>query len=186
MNRTVQTTLWSLLTNILFSLYHLGTGILWNSWWLLTLGCYYLILSIVRFCILHKRKITTATMQFMGVMLIMLSLTIAGTVILSTITDRGHKLHEILMIAMAVYAFSKITIAIINFFKARGKSSNRLRLLRNISLAHAFVSIFALQRSMLVSFGDMTAGNIILFNSLTGAAVWMIVLYLGINLIIRT
>lgn len=183
MNRTVQITIWGLLTNILFSAYHLGVGIWWNSWWLLTLGCYYLILSIVRFCILQKKKITTATMQFMGIMLILLSVTVAGTVILSTITDRGHKLHEILMIAMAVYAFAKITIAIINFIKSHRKASKRLRLLRNISLAHAFVSIFALQRSMLVSFGNMSTGNILLFNSLTGIAVWIIVALLGINLI---
>jgi len=48
---------------------------------------------------------------------------------------------------------------------------------------HLQPSIFALQRSMLVSFGEMSTSNTQLFNILTGTAVWIIVLLLAINLI---
>ena len=122
-------------------------------------------------------------MRFVGVLLLILSIPLAGTVILAVVEDRGQKLHEILMIAMAAYAFTKITLATINLVKARKHNTPKQLILRNLSFADAFVSIFALQRSMLVSFGEMKVSHIMLFNILTGTAVWLIVLLLGINLI---
>ena len=87
------------------------------------------------------------------------------------------------MIAIATYTFSKITVAIIGTAKAKHCISPVTMTLRNISLADAFVSIYSMQRSMLVSFPGMKPEEIQLFNILTGTAVWIIVLFLGINLI---
>ena len=183
MDRTHKIALCSLVFNMAFSAYYLGVGILSKSWWLLTLGAYYLILSVVRFLVLRINKCKQSLTKSVGIMLLVLSLPFAGTVILAASKDRGQQLHEILMITMALYAFSKITLATVNLIKARNSYSAKLITLRNISFADAFVSIFALQRSMLVSFGEMSTSNTQLFNILTGTAVWIIVLLLGINLI---
>ena len=183
MDRTHKIALCSLAFNIAFSAYHLGVGVLSKSWWLLTLGTYYLILSIVRFLVLRTNKHKQSLTRYVGIMLLVLSLPLAGTVILAALKDRGQQLHEILMITMALYAFTKVTLATINLVKARKSCSAKLITLRNISFADAFVSIFALQRSMLVSFGEMSTSNTQLFNILTGTAVWIIVLLLAINLI---
>ena len=113
----------------------------------------------------------------------MLTIPIAGTVILSVVRDRGHKFHMIVMIAMAVYAFTKITLATVKFIKARRSTSAKLITIRNISFAEAFVSLFALQRSMLVSFEGMNESEIIIMNATLGSAVCVIVLLLGINLL---
>ena len=67
--------------------------------------------------------------------------------------------------------------------KARRSASPALKTLRNISLADACVSIYTMQRSMLVSFPGMEATHILVLNIFTGTAVWMVVLLLGINLI---
>jgi hypothetical protein len=91
--------------------------------------------------------------------------------------------HEIVMITIATYTFTKITLAIIGMAKAKHEASPALKTLRNISLADASVSIYTMQRSMLVSFPGMEAGEILLLNIFTGTAVWIIVLLLGINLI---
>ena len=58
-----------------------------------------------------------------------------------------------------------------------------VKTLRNISLASAAVSVFSLQRSMLVSFEGMSAENIVVMNGLTGTAIYLLVFILGINLI---
>ena len=55
--------------------------------------------------------------------------------------------------------------------------------LRNISFADAFVSIFALQRSMIVSFEGMTETEIVIMNTTLGYAVCVIVFLLGLNLV---
>ena len=112
MDRTLKFALASLVFNMAFATYHLIMGLVTSSWWLLTLGSYYLVLSIVR-----------------------------------------------------------------------RSTSAMLITLRNISFADAFVSIFALQRSMLVSFEGMRESEIVIMNATLGSAVCVIVFLLGLNLI---
>ena len=183
MDRTLKIALASLAFNIAFATYHLVMGLVTNSWWLLTLGAYYLVLSVVRFVVLQTKSKQRYITKFTGWMLILLSIPLAGTVILSVVQDRGHEHHMIVMIAMAAYAFTKITLATIKLIKARRSTSATLITLRNISFADAFVSIFALQRSMLVSFEGMTEAEIVIMNATLGSAVCVIVFLLGLNLI---
>ncbi len=183
MDRTLKVALFSLIFNVIFGVYHLVFGIVSSSWWLLTLGTYYLILSIVRFAVLCIKSKEQFITKFTGWMLMVLSIPLSGTVILSVVRNRGHEYHMIVMIAMATYAFTKITLATINLVKSRRSTSGALITLRNISFADAFVSIFALQRSMLVSFEGMTETEILIMNVALGSAVCVIVFLLGLNLV---
>ena len=183
MDRTLKFTLTSLVFNIAFATYHLVMGMVTSSWWLLTLGSYYLVLSVVRFVVLRSKLGERFIAKFTGWMLILLSIPLVGTVILSVVRDRGHERHMIVMIALAAYAFTKITLATIKLIKARRSTSATLITLRNISFADAFVSIFALQRSMLVSFEGMTEEEIVIMNATLGSAVCVIVFLLGVNLL---
>jgi len=182
MNKTLKIALCSLAFNIVFSAYYLMFGILSRSWWLLTLGVYYLILSSIRFFILQAKKIRRLESKFTGIMLMILSVPLAGTVILSVVRDRGHEFHMIVMIAIATYTFTKTTLATVNFIKSRRSISVKIVTLRNISFADAFVSIFALQRSMLVSFEGMNESEILIMNAVTGSAVCIITFLLGLKL----
>ena len=183
MDKTPKMVFVSLICNILFSAYHLVLGIASHSWWLLTLGFYYLILSIVRFVVLKSKKKDRFISKFTGWMLISLTFPLVGTVILSILRDRGHKLHMIVMIAMAAYAFTKMTLATINLIQSRRSTSARVIALRNISFANAFVSVFALQRSMLVSFEGMGEAEIVIMNATLGFFVCIFVFLLGLNLL---
>ena len=183
MDRTLKFALASLVFNMAFATYHLVMGLATSSWWLLTLGSYYLVLSLVRFAVLRSKAKERFIVKFTGWMLILLTIPLVGTVILSVVRDRGHELHMIVMIAMAAYAFTKITLATIKFIKARRSTSATLITLRNISFADAFVSIFALQRSMLVSFEGMTETEIVIMNASLGTLVCVLVFLLGLNLV---
>ena len=183
MDRTLNIALASLTFNIAFAVYHLVMGLVISSWWLLTLGSYYLVLSVVRFVVLRIKSKERFIAKCTGWMLILLSIPLAGTVILSVVRDRGHERHMIVMIAIAAYAFTKITLATIQLIKAHRSTSATLITLRNISFADAFVSIFALQRSMLVSFEGMTEAEIVIMNATLGSAVCVIVFLLGLNLV---
>ena len=183
MDRTLKIALASLTFNIAFATYHLVMGLVTSSWWLLTLGSYYLVLSVVRFVVLRYKAKERFIAKLTVWMLILLTIPLVGTVILSVVRDRGHELHIIVMIAMATYAFSKITLATIKLIKARRSTSATLITLRNISFADAFVSIFALQRSMLVSFEGMNETEIVIMNAILGSAVCVIVFLLGLNLV---
>jgi len=182
MDRTRKIPLVSLLFNMVYSTYHIIFGIATRSWWFFTIGIYYAILSIVRFVVLGHKGKKHFVIRFTGIMLMVLSISLIGTVILAFVKDRGTEFPLIVMLAIAVYAFTKITLATIKWIKAQKSKSAKLITLRNISFADAFVSIFSLQRSMLVSFEGMSEIEIRIMNVATGSAVCIIVFLLGLNL----
>lgn len=180
----------SLALNFLFAIGNSVVGFFAHSWWFITIGAYYAVLSVTRYSVLIIRKKAKGDFaselfagRITGILLVVLSFCIVGINILSSVKDRGTDFHEIVMITIATYAFTKITVSIIGMVQARKSATPAIQTLRNISLADACVSIFSMQRSMLVSFPGMESGAILLFNILTGTAVWIIVLLLGIHLI---
>ena len=183
MNRIFRLAFVSLIFNMAFAAYHVIFGVLTESWWLLTAGVYYAILSVLRFYVILARSQNGVIIRFVGAMLMLLTLPLVGTVVLAVERNRGHLVHEILMIGMAVYSFTKITLAIINMIKLRRSTSDKLVALRSISFADACVSIFSLQRSMLTTFGNMSEVSIRIFNAALGSAVCIVVFLLGLNLV---
>ena len=176
----------SLAANIAFAVYHGVIGVTSHSWWFITLSAYYVLLSVMRFAILRMPQDQDSgrfIRRFTGILLMVLAYCLTGTVILCAMKDRGIRYHEIVMITLALYAFIKVTLSIINLVKAARYATPAWLCLRNISLADALVSICSLQRSMLVSFGDMAQEDSTLFNILTGSGVCIIVLLLGLNLL---
>ena len=180
----------SLAFNAAYALGNCMIGFLAHSWWFITVGAYYTVLAITRFSVLQvKRKASgnydteLFARRITGILLVVLSFCIVGVNIMSAVKDRGTTFHEIVMITIATYTFTKITISIIGMVKAKHSASPVVKTLRNISLADACVSIYTMQRSMLVSFLGMGAADILLLNIFTGTAVWIVVLLLGINLI---
>ena len=182
-NRAIRFALLSLLGNMAYSGYYIFWGVETQSWWLFTIGIYYAILSVIRFVVLQTKKRHDIASKFTGVMLMVLSLPLVSTVALAAMKDRGTAFHEIVMIAIAVYAFTKMTLATVKLVRSRRNTSEKLITLRNISFADAFVSIFSLQRSMLVSFAGMTEAEIRIMNIATGSAVCILVFLLGLNLV---
>ena len=183
MNRILKSALIGLAFNIAFGAYHIVFGVIERSWWLFTVGVYYVILSTARFAVIMTKRNGRFITKFAGIMLMALSVPLAGTVVLAVVADRGTVFHKIVMIAIAVYAFTKITLATVKLVKSRHIRSAKAVTLRNISFATAFVSIFSLQRSMLVSFEGMTEAGIRIMNAATGCAVCIIVFLLGLNLV---
>ena len=180
----------SLAFNAAYALGNCIMGFLTHSWWFITVGAYYAVLSVTRYSVLQIRRKASGNYdtelfarRITGILLVVLSFCIVGVNIMSAVKDRGTAFHEIAMIAIATYTFAKITIAIIGMVKAKHSVSPVLKTLRNISLSDACASIYTMQRSMLVSFPGMEAAEILLLNIFTGTAVWIVVLLLGINLV---
>jgi len=185
-NRTLKVALGSFLANLAYALYNGYIGLANGSWWFVTACAYYTVLSVMRFAVLktaNRGKDGRWVMRFTGGMFLFLAIVLAGTAYLAVEVEEGIRHGEIVMITMAAYAFTKITLAIIKLVKAGRLNAPVIKTLRSISLADGLVSIFSLQRSMLVSFEGMSAGGIQLMNLLTGTGVYLIVAILGIDLI---
>lgn len=180
----------SLALNFAYALGNCTVGFLAHSWWFIAVGAYYTVLATTRFSVLQVQRKASGNYdtelfarRITGILLVVLSVCIVGVNILAAVKERGTAFHEIIMITIAAYTFSKVTLAIIGMVKAKHTASPVLKTLRNIALADACVSIYTMQRSMLQSFPGMEAAEILLLNIFTGTAVWITVLFLGINLI---
>ena len=101
MSRTFKSAFLSLAFNIAFGGYNIVIGCITHSWWLLTVGTYYAVLSVVRYTVLRSKKENTAFIkQFTGILLMVMSLPLAGTVILSFVKNRGIVFPLIVMLAI--------------------------------------------------------------------------------------
>ena len=177
-------TLFSLASNVIFFIYNIAIGILYQSWWMLTIGTYYVLLSIMRAFVIKSKSDGCFIKRVSGIMLILTVAPLIGTVILASIKDRGIRFQLIMMLSVAVYSFSKIVIAIVNLAKLSKVKSAKTVVLRNISFADALVSILSLQRSMLASFEGMSEEGIRNMNIATGSGVCLLIFILGMNMLL--
>lgn len=190
--RIILIALASFVVNIIYALGNFALGIFAKSYWFLTMGAYNLILAIMRFSVLvlneqKQKEISERFIQrFIGIMIILLACILCGSVYLSINFDVARNFHEIIMITIATYTFAKIIFAIINYIKKENYNSHIISTLRCITLCDAVVAIYTMQKSMLVSFGEMSVDNIRLMNILSGIGMIAVISVLGILLIIKS
>jgi len=172
--------------NIIFAVCNFVIGMASHSWWFISVSAYYVVLSIMRISVLisaKDRRNEKFIMKFSGAMLFVLSVVLCVIVYMTINSFGAVKYHEIVMITIALYAFTKLTLAICGYVKSRKSNRPYLKTLRSIAFTDSVVSIYSLQRSMLVSFEGMTESGIILFNALSGIGMCVIVILFGLNLI---
>lgn len=184
----------SFLINLLYALYHGGLGIVNHSLWFITMCAYYTILSTMRFsAILCEYKNNSAAsndmeyfvMKLSGGLFALLSFVLTGVIYISLSENIAAKHESVMMITIATYTFYKITMAVIRAVKQRKNLSPLLAAIRSIGYTDAAVSVLTLQRSMFASFGELTDKKAHTMNVLTGAAVCLFVLALGLAMIIK-
>lgn len=186
-------TLCGFIITFLYAFYNGILGIVSHSIWFITLFAYYLVLSAMRFGtvlfeyrnISQNRSTEVFIMRFCGFLLIVLAFILSGSIYLSLTQNIAIKHQEIVMITIATYTFYKIIIATVNIIKIKKDPSLLLNTIRNIGCADAAVSVLSLQRSMLISFDGKSTSEIYVMNSLTGGAVFLFILLLGIRMILK-
>lgn len=183
----------SLGCNCLYALYHGVLGLVHLSLWSLSLGAFYAILAVARFCALlsgRTRAGETATasggfvMAASGALLLLLSVVLAGVLAISLSQHIATAYDTVTMITIATYTFYKITVAVVNRVRRPGTSALS-KVIRNIRYAEVAASVLTLQRSMLASFGTPEETPADWMNGLTGAAVCLFILSLGIYLMLN-
>lgn len=120
-----------------------------------------------------------------GVMLIILSLAHYPVLFWLLMFDITLAYGDIFIFAVAAYAFYKITLAILNIVKSRKSESLITKSLTAINMADALITIFMLQIALINTFSTGTE-NIQLMNYLSGGAVCLITIALGVLVLIKT
>ena len=187
--RVVFSTAMGLVFHALYALYHGVLGVANRSLWFVAMCAFHAVLSSMRLCVvLCERKRTAPafaeTARFVarlcGGLLILFSFVLSGVIYLSLAQDIAIRHHEIVMITIATYTFYKITLAVLRATRRRPPGDPLLAVTGIIGYAEVAASLLTLQRSMLVSFGQMAAADRHRMNALTGLAVCLFILALGV------
>ena len=195
--RTVIFAIGSFLMSLLFSAFNAYMGIVNRSIWYGALAAFYIALAMLRGGVLsyHKKRIgkkrqiqndeysKAKVYRNSGVITLILNVALSVAIGQMIFSSAHFTYMGWTIFAYAAYAFYKITMSIIALIKAHKQTDLTIRAIRNINLVDALVSILALQTALLTMFseGDI---NISLFNTLTGIAVSLLSISIGIYMIV--
>ena len=195
--RTIVFSVGSFLMSVLFSAFNAYMGIANRSIWYGALAAFYIALALIRGGVLtyHRSRmgkqdrresdeyLKAKVYRNSGIVTLILNLALSSAIAQMIFSGAHFSYMGWTVFAYAAYAFYKITMSIISFIKAHKQTDLTVRAIRNINLVDALVSILALQTALLTMFseGDI---NISLFNTLTGIAVSVLSVGIGIYMII--
>jgi hypothetical protein len=192
--RTVVFSVGSFLMSLLFSAFNAYMGIANRSIWYGALAAFYIALALIRGGVLtyHRSRmgkresdeyVKAKVYRNSGIITLILNIALSSAIAQMIFSGAHLSYMGWTVFAYAAYAFYKITMSIISFIKAHKQTDLTVRAIRNINLVDALVSILALQTALLTMFseGDI---NISLFNTLTGIAVSVLSVGIGIYMII--
>lgn len=186
----------SVLINVLYVVTNLCSGIIYHSYWFVTVSIYYALLVAMRFFMIgtvYRKEIgqniqtELKKTRLCGILLLFMDLALALIVFFMVYWSRGYNYPGILIYVMAMYSFYSVTIAIVNLVKYRKYGSPVLMATKVISLTAALVSILSLETAMLSAFGMNESLELHrLMTALTGAGVCFLVLGMAIFMIVRS
>ncbi len=187
--------IWSFIFNVLYALFQAVIAVLSRSVWYGALAVYYIVLTVIRGQVVNKsakqRKLDeqeSLSMQYTtyrncGFYLVALNFALTAAVVQMVVKDMSFAYAGLMIYAMAAYAFLKLTLVIISVVKADKANDYMVKSINSISFADSLVSILALQTALLQTFGGGVGSQ--LFNSLTGGAVCIIIIALGVFMAIK-
>lgn len=174
-------------------------GIVRLSLWYGALGAYYLLLSLMRGGVLlyHRKKKRYAERETetqikvrelkkyrgCGILLVLLPLALSFAIWEMTVFGKGFVHAGLMIYVAAAYTFYKVTMSIVNFFKARKGDECTVRAIRNVNLADALVSVLALQTAMFHEFSPHADFG--MANAITGTAVCALTVTIGVFMIVN-
>lgn len=177
----------SLSINICYGGFHLLSGAVYQSVWLISNGVYYLILSLIRMVLVQYERKQSQTedpkqkrlngwrgFQICGMLMLLLNIAMSVMVIQMVWHGQGSHYPELVVYAVAAYTFYRLTTAIIRVVQSKGKRDPIEGAARNISLTAAMMSLYSLQTAMLSAFGNDPSFQL-LMNRLSGSAVCLLV-----------
>lgn len=187
----------SLLINLMYACMHGFSGLYYGSAWSGSLAAYYICLSVMRFFLVRyahqhgfgkNKQEEWRRYRLCGILLTVMTLALAGVVILVLNNNEGFEYGGMLIYVMAMYTFYITVMAVINVIRYVKYQSPAMSAARSINLAAALVSMLSLETAMLSQFdtGEHPEYFRQLMVGISGSCVCGLVVGLGIYMIVRS
>lgn len=180
--------------NLAYVAVKLISGIYYRSLWFAALSAYYLMLSLLRFALLHHVRRSPIGREYAselrrcrlcGVLLLVLNQALSAIVTLVVVRNQGFRYGGYLIYVMAMYAFYAVISSAVQAVRFRKYKSPVLSAAKAVNLTAALVSMLSLETAMLAQFGE-DEGFRRLMTAATGFAVCAFVLGLAVYMIVRS
>lgn len=193
--RKLVVAIFSFIFNVLYAVVHAVFAILSRSVWLGALATYYIALSFVRGWAVNvcarvhgksERVYKERQLKLYrncGAFIVVLNFALIGALVQMVVENKGFLYAGYLIYLMAAYTFYKAIFSVKHLIQLRKTQDYSVQAINNIGLANSLVSILALQTAMFVAFGS--GENVRLFNALTGGAVSLCIIFIGLIMIIK-
>ena len=144
----------SLIFNCIYALFNFALGIFNSSFWFVTMGVFYLVLSVLRYgCSMTSRQRAgdeNFIVRFIGVMLLIMCAALLVAVILTENANIVSESRKAVSLAVAIYTGAKIVMAVFRLIKAKGHPDYIKMSMLGISFADAVSSLLTARRLFLV------------------------------------
>lgn len=184
----------SVVLNIAYTVIGFIVAAITQSYWLFALVGYHVFLTTARgviFLVVRKSRArnTASLMQltytFSGVALAVLAFALIPVVVMVANGDAAYySMFGVYIFAIAIYSFYKLIHSLISVRRAKRTKNTAVRAIKNVALADAFISMFALQTAMCAQFGDDATLNYHM-NIGIGCVVIASILAMGVYMIIK-
>lgn len=181
----------TLFFNITYSVFLLVVSNVYSSRWFFAVSIYHALLFAVRILLLkgvggnkteHREIITV---RFCGYLMLLINLAVSAMMLILVRESNRTGYHEIIVITIATYTFSALTLAIVGYIKWLKQKNRVFHLIKLTGLVSASVSLVCLTDTMLSSFGE---DNILLRKivlPILSAAVAIFIVFIAISVIRR-
>lgn len=153
----------SFIINMFYVIWEIVSGIIFKSYWLITIGSYYLILVILRSRLLRYSKKHNLGENELdewhharnnSVILLLLNIVLIGMVTLMIAQNKTYEYGGMLIYVMAAYTFYCLIMTIVDLVKYRKYKSPVMTTTKVVSLSASLISLLALETAMLEEFND--------------------------------
>ena len=185
--RTVVTAALSFFATVAFTGYNLFLGIAYKTVWNAEIAVYYAMLVLLRAYAFfsertinrsvvndakRKRRVSNKIYISQCVILFLTGVALIAPVSHMVLQKKQVNYSTVPAITMAAYTTFKISVAVYNYFKTRRNYGLFVKMLKNISLADALVSVLVLQYTFVMIFGDGVTGDMFTLCAITTFFIW--------------
>lgn len=183
-----------IIVNFVYMLFRFITAAQYRSVWFFSMAVYYLVLCIIKAYLVFSYHHRTKKAQFYEIqcyrrsagMLLILNIPMGGMIVLMIQTDSGFTYPGYMIYLSALYTFYMMILSVINLVKFRKIGSPILSSSKVLNFVSALMSVLGLQTAMISRFSFEGEEYRKMMNTLTGAAVFIIVMVTVIVMYIRS
>lgn len=198
--RTFITSTLSFFVTALFAGYNIFLSFAYRTSWNICIAFYYILLvgitayilfsekKMHKNCADEKQKETARKNLYFiqSLFLFVIDLALIAPITLMVMQKKNVDYSTIPAITMAAYTTYKIIIATRNYIKTRSQKHLSIKILKNISLIDALVSILSLQYILIMTFDNKIEGEMLTLCAISSFAVWAVIIAISILSLINS